>query len=275
LFLGVAGIVLGIGYLLSLLKEPSGASAKVGKLALTILVFMVSGGLLAKRLFPALRQPQEGEPEYRFPARWKNGLLIGCGTSLALLVCFSLWANIKRTAREALYRNSAEISEVAPPAPFQKKAQRLGPRVTLAVEKCSAELPAGWEQRKSGRGKPMFLPPADSGYSTNLLFSNEAFPKPMDEYASKLISDVEAISPLVRMSARTTLMTNSGVVATRLTFNNQMEAQEITQVFYLFEAGPGRKISVCGSVLTSQAGDIVPLYDACMKTFALAPTEPK
>jgi hypothetical protein len=158
-----------------------------------------------------------------------------------------------------------EVPRNSTPAP-----QKIGDTFTSAEHGYSYRIPLGWERKPAPPSKAaMIAAPSSSGVSSNMVTT-------VEPYDGQLRAYVDANTQSLRKSAAkgkvvsTEFTTDSKTPAYKVKLQNKVKDADVGQTMYFFQ-GPGDKkiIVTCTAPVELQA-QLEPLFDACMKTFALA-----
>jgi hypothetical protein len=157
-----------------------------------------------------------------------------------------------------------EVSSNSTPAP-----QKIGDTFTSAEHGYSHRIPLGWETKPPPPSKAaMIAAPKSSGVSSDMVTT-------VQPYDGILLAYVDANTQSLRKSAakgkvvRAEFATDSKTPAYKVKLQNKLKDADVGQTIYFFQ-GPGDKkiIVTCTAPVELQA-QLEPLFDACMKTFAL------
>jgi hypothetical protein len=148
-----------------------------------------------------------------------------------------------------------------------KTPQEKGDRVVLTKPACSLHVPKGWEQKPAAQGGIMFSAPPSSGYAANLIVSEEPYPGTLREYVDITIETVKKVMPSAQPQKDAPFVTDANLSAARVVMANKVEGKDLTQILYFFDVpGSARKFVATASMEAKDAGDLTPLFDACLKT---------
>jgi hypothetical protein len=158
-----------------------------------------------------------------------------------------------------------ELPGEAAPAP-----QRIGDTFTSAEHDYSHRIPLGWERKPAPPSKAaMIASPKSSGVSSNMVTT-------VEPYGGTLLAYVDANTQSLRKSAvkgkvvRAEFTTDSKTPAYKVKLQNKGKDVDLAQTMYFFQGPEDKKIIVTCTAPVELQAQLEPLFDACMKTFALS-----
>jgi ABC-type sugar transport system substrate-binding protein len=160
------------------------------------------------------------------------------------------------------------------PEPFSASApapQKIGETFTSAENGYSHRIPQGWESKPPPPSKvAMIVAPKSSGLSSNLVTTIEPYDGTLRAYV-----DDANIQPLKKKAVkakviRTDFTTDSKVSAYKVKLQSKSNNVDLAQTMYFFEGPGNKKIVITWTAPAQFQAGLEPLFDACMKTFALS-----
>ena len=149
-------------------------------------------------------------------------------------------------------------------------AQKMGETYTSSENGYSHRIPAGWENKPAQAGvATMFVAPTTSGLNSNMVTTIEPYDGTLTDYIAANKQAVGAAAPDAKFLTDTEFATDAKVNAHKVKLQNKMKEIDLAQTMYFFEGTNGRKIIVTCTAPAKQGGDLEPLFDDCMKTFAV------
>ncbi len=116
----------------------------------------------------------------------------------------------------------------------------------------------------------MIVAPKESGYATNMATTTEPFDGSLRAYTDANIKAIQATFPNAKIVSDAEFSTDAKVPAYKLKIQNKIEDTELAQTMYLFDGPSGRKIIVTCTAPAKYGPELEPLFDECMKTFAVS-----
>ena len=149
-------------------------------------------------------------------------------------------------------------------------AQRIGGTFTSAENGYSHRIPQGWESKPPPPSKAaMIAAPESSGLSSNIVTTVEPYNGTLRAYVDANIQSLRK-SAVKGKVIRTDFPTDTKIPAYKVKLQNRTKNVDLAQTMYFFE-GPGdKKIVVTCTAPAELESGLEPLFDGCMKTFALS-----
>lgn len=150
--------------------------------------------------------------------------------------------------------------------------QKIGGTFTSAENGYSHRIPEGWESRPAPPSKAaMIAAPKSSGLLGNMVTTIEPYDGTLRSYVDD--ANIQSLKKsAVKAKVRSVdFTTDSKTPAYKVKLQRKTNNVDVGETMYFFE-GPGNKkiIVTCTAPAQFQA-QLEPLFDACMKTFALSP----
>ncbi len=166
---------------------------------------------------------------------------------------------------EKFTKGVREVSGKSTPAP-----QKIGDTFTSAEHGYSHRIPLGWERKPAPPSKAvMIAAPKSSGLSSDMVTTVEPYDGMLDAYVDANIQPLKK-SAVKGKVVRREFTTDSKTSAYKVKLQNKVQGADVAQTMYFFQ-GPGDKkiVVTCTAPVAFQA-QLEPLFDGCMKTFALS-----
>ena len=159
-----------------------------------------------------------------------------------------------------------KVSRNATPAP-----QKIGETFTSVEHGYSHRIPLGWERKPAPPSKAtMIAAPESSGVSSNMVTTVEPYDGTLRAYVDTNIESLKKSAVKGKAVSRE-FTTDSKTPAYKVKLQNKVKGTDVGQTMYFFQGAGDKKIIItCIAPVESQA-QLEPLFDACMKTFALSP----
>ncbi|HJT81111.1 MAG TPA: hypothetical protein VJ719_07935 [Chthoniobacterales bacterium] len=165
-----------------------------------------------------------------------------------------------------IYKGVGQMTGKASPA-----AQKAGEVYTSTENGYSHRVPANWESKPSPQAgvASMFVAPSSSGLASNMVTTVEPYDGSLTDYIAANKQAVSAAAPNAKFLSDAEFATDAKVNAHKVKLQNKMNDIDLAQTMYFFDAPNGRKIIVTCSSPAKFGNDLEPLFDDCMKTFAV------
>ena len=148
---------------------------------------------------------------------------------------------------------------------------KMGETYTSTENNYSHRIPENWESKPGPQpGVTMIVAPASSGLSSNMVATVETFAGSLDDYVTANKQALATSMPDAKVVSDGEFVTDSKVPGHKVKFQNKIKDVDLSQTLYFFDGGDGRKIIVTCTTPAKFSDDLNPLFDDCMKTFALA-----
>ncbi len=159
-----------------------------------------------------------------------------------------------------------------PSGNFTLTPQKIGETFTSAENGYSHRIPQGWESKPAPPSKAaMIAAPKSSGLLSDLVTTIEPYDGTLRAYVDD--ANIQSLRKRAVKSKviRTDFTTDNKTPAYKVKLQNRTNNVDLAQTMYFF-AGPGNKKIVVTCTAPAQfEAQLEPLFDACMKTFALSP----
>ncbi len=163
-------------------------------------------------------------------------------------------------------RGIREMSGRSAPQP-----QELGDTYTSAAYGYSHRIPKGWE---SGEPSPptvaIVRAPKSSGLASNMVTTVETYDGTLRAYVDANIQAFKTAAPDAKVIGDAEFATDTKTPAYKLKLQNKYKDTALAQFMYLFGGASGKKIIVTCTAPSEHALELEPLFDQCMKTFAVS-----
>lgn len=140
-------------------------------------------------------------------------------------------------------------------------------------------MPAGWERKPPPPSTAgMVASPEASDLDSNMVTTVEAFSGTLRAYIDANVIALRKMAPEAKVLGETPFATDLQLPGQKLRLHNQLKDKTLTQFMYFFPGPRKDKIIVTCTTPAAMAPRTEPLFDACMKTFALnanAPASPR
>jgi hypothetical protein len=150
------------------------------------------------------------------------------------------------------------------------QTQKLGETYTSTENGYSHRFPQGWEQKPPPQsGVTMIAAPKTSGFASNMVTTFEQFEGTLRAYVDANIKSLQSNVPDAKLVSDTEFVPDNKAQSYKLKLQNKMNNIDLAQTMYFFDGKQGRKIIVTCTATAKQGPELEPLFDDCMKTFAL------
>jgi hypothetical protein len=147
--------------------------------------------------------------------------------------------------------------------------RKLGEVYTSKENGYSHRIPEKWESKAGPRpGMTMFVAPQDSNLNSNMITTIEIFVGSLADYVDTNKKLLSTSVPDAKVSSDADFVTDAKATAHKTKLQNKMNNVELAQTMYFFEGAAGKKIIVTCTAPANLAGNLEPVFDDCMKTFA-------
>jgi hypothetical protein len=165
-----------------------------------------------------------------------------------------------------IYKGVGEMSGKASPS-----SQKLGETYSSTDNGYSHRIPAGWENKPSPPTgvATMFVAPKSSGLASNMTTTIESYSGSLTDYIAANKQAIGTAAPDAKFLTDTEFATDSKVNSHKVKLQNKMEKIDLAQTMYFFDGTNGRKVIVTCTTPAKYGSDLEPLFDDCMKTFAV------
>jgi len=159
-----------------------------------------------------------------------------------------------------------EPSRTSTPAP-----QKIGETFTSAENGYSHRIPLGWENKPAPPSKAaMIAAPESSGLSSKIVTTVEPYDGTLRAYVDDANIQSLRKDAVNAKVIRTDFATDTKTPAYKVKLQNKTNKVDLTQTIYFFEGPGNKKIVVTCTAPARFEAQLEPLFDACMKTFALS-----
>lgn len=148
---------------------------------------------------------------------------------------------------------------------------KIGETFTSAENGYSHRIPQGWESKPAPPSKAaMIAAPKSSGLLSNMVTTIEPYDGTLRSYVD------DANIPSLRKNAvnakviRTDFTTDTKTPAYKVKLQSRTNKVDLAQTMYFFEGPGNKKIVVTCTAPAQFEAQLEPLFDGCMKTFALS-----
>jgi hypothetical protein len=110
------------------------------------------------------------------------------------------------------------------------------------------------------------------GFAPNIVVTDEAYKKSLDDYAKDNIANLQKIFHGLKIISQTDFTTSDGTRAIKLLTerDDDISKKRLRQVFYIYDSGNKKLVATCSSVAEeAPASDSV--CDSTMRTFKVTP----
>ena len=163
-------------------------------------------------------------------------------------------------------KRAPERSGYSAPAP-----QKIGGTFTSAENGYSHRIPEGWESKPPPPSKAaMIAAPESSGLSSNMVTTIEPYDGTLRSYVDDANIQLLRKSAVKEKVIKADFTTDNKISGYKVKLQTRTNKVDLAQTMYFFE-GPGNKkiVVTCTAPAQFESG-LEPLFDACMKTFALS-----
>ena len=150
-------------------------------------------------------------------------------------------------------------------------SQQLGETYTSAENGYSHKIPQGWENKPNSQAgiATTFVSPASTGLASNMVTTIEPYQGTLADYIAANKQAITNAAPDAKFLSDSEFSTDARVKAHKVKLTNKMNDIDLAQTMYFFEAPNNKKIIITCTAPAKHAGDLEPLFDGCMKTFAV------
>jgi hypothetical protein len=161
-----------------------------------------------------------------------------------------------------------DVREV--PGKFTPAPLKIGEAFTSAENGYSHRIPQGWESKPTPPSKSaMIAAPESSGWSSNMVTTVEPYDGTLRAYVDANIQKLKKGTAKAKVvSAEFT--TDSNTPAYKVKLQNKVNNVDLAQTMYFFQGLGDKKILVTCTAPAASEAQLEPLFDGCMKTFALS-----
>jgi hypothetical protein len=159
-----------------------------------------------------------------------------------------------------------EVRGKPTPAP-----QKIGETFTSVEQGYSHRIPLGWERKPAPPSKAaMIAAPESSGVSSNMVTTVEPYDGTLRAYVDTNIQSLKKSAVKGKVVSRE-FTTDSKTPAYKVKLQNKVKDTDVGQTMYFFQGAGDKKIIITCIAPVELQAQLEPLFDACMKTFALSP----
>jgi hypothetical protein len=158
----------------------------------------------------------------------------------------------------------------APPSKSTAAPQKIGGTFTSAENGYSHRIPLGWETKPALPSKAVTITaPESSGLSSNMVTTVEAYGGTLSAYVDEKIQPLKKGAVKAKV-IRADFVTDTKTPAYKVKLQNRAENVDLAQTMYFFGGTGDKKIVVTCTAPAQFEAQLEPLFDSCMKTFALS-----
>lgn len=159
-----------------------------------------------------------------------------------------------------------EPSIYSTPAP-----QKIGGTFTSTENGYSHRIPQDWESKPAPPSKAaMIAAPESSGLLSNMVTTIEPYDGTLRSYVDDANIQSLRKNAVNAKVIRTDFTTDSKTLAYKVKLQSRTNKVDLAQTMYFFEGPGNKKIVVTCTAPAQFEAQLEPLFDACMKTFALS-----
>ena len=149
--------------------------------------------------------------------------------------------------------------------------QKIGDTFTSAEHGYSHRIPLGWEKKPAPPSKAvMIAAPKSSGVSSDMVTTVEPYEGTLRAYVDANLQSVRKSAVKAKV-VRKEFTTDSKTPAYKAKSQNKVNEVDVAQTMYFFQGAEDKKIIVTCTAPAEFQAQLEPLFDGCMKTFALSP----
>jgi hypothetical protein len=149
--------------------------------------------------------------------------------------------------------------------------QKIGEMFTSVENGYSHRIPQGWESKPAPPSKAaMIAAPESSGLSSNMVTTIEPYDGTLRSYVDDANIQSLRKRAVKGKVVRAEFTTDSKTPAYKVKLQNKVKDTDVGQTMYFFESPGNKKIVVTCTAPAQFEAQLEPLFDACMKTFALS-----
>lgn len=149
--------------------------------------------------------------------------------------------------------------------------QRIGETYTSAENGYSHRIPQGWESKPAPPSKAaMIAAPESSGLLSNMVTTVEPYDGTLRSYVDDANIQSLRKSAVKAKVIRADFITDNKTPAYKVKLQNRTNNVDLAQTMYFFEGAGNKKIVVTCTAPAQFEAQLEPLFDGCMKTFALS-----
>lgn len=150
-------------------------------------------------------------------------------------------------------------------------SQQLGETITSNENGYRHRIPKGWLNKPAPRaGVTMIAAPPESGLSSNMVTTVESFAGSLNDYVEANKRALQTAAPDAKVVSEIDFATEAKAIGHKVRLQNKMQGAEFAQTMYFFDGAGGRKIIVTCTAPQKVSEELAPLFDDCMRTFALS-----
>jgi hypothetical protein len=162
-------------------------------------------------------------------------------------------------------KGAREVPGKSTPAP-----QKIGETFTSVEHGYSHRIPLGWEKKPAPPSKAfMIAAPESSGVSSNMVTTVEASGEPLRTYVDTNVQSLRK-SAVKGKVVRAEFTSDSKTPAYKVKLQNKVKDTDVGQTMYFFQGPEDKKIVITCTAPAQFEAQLEPLFDDCMKTFALS-----
>ncbi len=150
-------------------------------------------------------------------------------------------------------------------------ALRPGEMVVFSDRNFQFRMPEGWERKTAPPSTAgMVASPAASDLESNMVTTSESYNGTLRAYVDANLAALPKLAPTAKVVNELPFQTHSQLAGRKLKLGNELKGKALAQFMYFFAGPEKKKIIVTCTTPASNAAQMEPLFDACMKTFALS-----
>lgn len=163
---------------------------------------------------------------------------------------------------------AVHVSKKPKPEP---PALRPGEVVVSPRKDFQFRMPSGWVRKPAPAPSTagMVASPASSDLDSNMVTTVEAFSGTLRAYVEANVIALRKLAPEAKVVSEAPFATDLQLPGQKLRLHNQLKDKALIQFMYFFPGPRKDKIIVTCTTPAAMAPRTEPLFDACMKTFAL------
>ena len=164
-----------------------------------------------------------------------------------------------------MYKGVREMSGTAAP-----QAQKLGETYYSTENGYSHRIPQGWTRRQGQQPNvTMIVSPAESGVTSNMVTTVEKYDGSLADYVAANKVAVSKAAANAKFLSDDEFVTDGKATAHKVKLENKVHDTALAQTMYFFDGADGQKIIITCTAPAKYQKDLEPVFDGCMKTFAV------
>ena len=150
------------------------------------------------------------------------------------------------------------------------QSQKVGETFTSKEHGYSLRVPQGWEHKPPPPSTAdMMASPKESGITSNMVTTIEPFPGSLSEYVDVTRASLERSTPSATVVSESEFLPTRGSAGHKMKLHNKYQDIDLAQTLYFFSGAGDNKIIVNCTTPAKFEAQLEPLFDDCLRTFAV------